>query len=79
MFVEGNTAVRYVEEDSEDDGDVRTPAETIGAPLAITDADRQTADSHTFTLGGTDADSFDIDGGHRPADDQARYDAGLRD
>ena len=24
------------------------------------DADRQTADSHTFTLGGTDADSFDI-------------------
>ena len=61
-FVEGNTAVRYVEEDSEDDGGVRTPAETIGAPLAITDAD-DPDDSHTFTLGGTDADSFDIDAG----------------
>ena len=43
---------------------VRTPAETIGAPLAITDADRQTADSHTFTLGGSDMASFDINAGN---------------
>ena len=62
MFKEGDTAVRYVEEDSEGDRPVRTPAETIGAPLAITDADLP-EDSHTFTLGGTDADSFDIDAG----------------
>ena len=77
MF-EGDTAVRYVEEDSEGDRPVRT-AETIGAPLAIDDADGTTATSHSFTLSGLDADSFDIDAGHRPTDDQARYDAGLRD
>ena len=34
MFKEGDTAVRYVEEDSEGDRPVRA-AETIGAPLAI--------------------------------------------
>ena len=72
-FVEGPTAVRYVEEDSEDDRPVRTPAETIGAPLSIRDADLP-ADSHTFTLSGTDSASFDIERGHRrgPANDQGR-------
>ena len=57
-FEEGDRAVRYVEEHSEADGDVRA-AETIGAPLAIDDADLP-GDSHTFTLSGPDADSFDI-------------------
>ena len=59
-FEEGDRAVRYVEERSEADGDVRTPAETIGAPLAIDDDDGVTTTSHSFTLSGTDADSFDI-------------------
>ena len=62
-FLEGDTAVRYVEERSEADGDVRTPAETIGARLAIDDDDGVTAISHSFTLSGTDADSFDIGAG----------------
>ena len=59
-FVEGERAVRYVEEDDEEDRPNRSPAETIGAPLMIKDADNT---SHTFTLGGTDAGSFDIDAG----------------
>ena len=61
-FKEGDTAVRYVEEDSEVDRPVRA-AETIGAPLEITDADGMSATSHTFTLSGLDADSFDINAG----------------
>ena len=51
-FLEGARAVRYVEENAERD-------ETIGAPLLIRDADLP-ADSHTYTLSGTDATSFDI-------------------
>ena len=52
MFREGASAVRYVEE-NEAPGDLvaRDPSETIGAPLAITDADLPN-DSHTFTLSG---------------------------
>ena len=53
-FVEGQTAVRYVEEDAE-------AGESIGAPLEITDADGVSAGSHNFTLSGTDAASFDIE------------------
>ena len=52
-FVEGERAVRYVEEDA-------ASGETIGAPVTATDADNT---SHTYTLGGTDAGSFDIGAG----------------
>ena len=60
MFREGTSAVRYVEE-NEVPGDLvaRDPSETIGAPLAISDADLPN-DSHTFTLSGADAAHFDI-------------------
>ena len=73
-FVEGHTAVRYVEEDA-------GAGETIGAPLEITDADGVSAGSHNFTLSGTDAASFDIEPvtfvtgavtGGGPANDQGR-------
>ena len=57
-FVEGATAVRYVEEDNDSDRPSR-PSETIGAPLAVDDADMPN-DSHTFTLSGNDANSFSI-------------------
>ena len=60
MFVEGETATRYVEEDDDSDEPIRNPAETIGAPLMITDADGMAATSHAYTLSGTDAASFDI-------------------
>ena len=66
-FVEGSTATRYVEEDAEHDGPIdpergrRTrTSEPIGDELKITDADLP-GDSHTWTLGGPDAASFDID------------------
>ena len=61
-FREDSPAVRYVEENAEAD-------ETIGAPLMINDADLVAdpdnaavliGDSHTFSLGGTDAASFEI-------------------
>ena len=61
MFVEGDRAVRYVEEDDEENRPNRSPAETIGAPLMVTDDDGVTTTSHTFTLGGADAASFNID------------------
>ena len=63
MFREGASAVRYVEE-NEAPGELvaRDPSETIGAPLAITDADLPN-DSHTFTLSGADAGHFDINAG----------------
>ena len=54
-FVEGERAVRYVEENA-------VSGETIGAPLSITDDDLP-ADSHTYTLRVTDAASFDIGAG----------------
>ena len=67
MFVEGERAVRYVEEDDEENRPNRSPAETIGAPLMITDADLPdgvpTPTSHAYTLGGADAASFDINAG----------------
>ena len=61
MFREGASTVRYVEE-NEAQGELvaRDPSETIGAPLAITDADLPN-DSHTFTLSGADAAHFDIE------------------
>ena len=46
----------------------------IGTPVTATDAD---ADALTYTLGGTDAASFDIDAVLRPVDDQGSL--GLRD
>ena len=58
-FVEGATAVRYVEEDDDSDQPNRAP-KTIGATLMIKDADGMTATSHTWTLSGTDAASFSI-------------------
>ena len=44
MFVEGDRAVRYVEEDDEEDRPNRSPAETIGAPLMVTDDGRRDND-----------------------------------
>ena len=60
MFVEGDRAVRYVEEDDEENRPNRSPAETIGAPLTAMDDDN---DSLTYTLGGADAASFNIEAG----------------
>ena len=60
-FREGNTAVRYVEENDGDDLPNRAP-ETIGEPLEIDDDDLP-GDSHTWTMSGTDAASFNIDAG----------------
>ena len=68
VFVEGATAVRYVEEDNlpgETAG--RDPVEPISRELAVTDEDPNA--THAFTLSGTDAGYFDIEvgangGGH---------------
>ena len=51
-FAEAPMAVRYVEEDAE-------AGETIGALVTIADGDLPN-DSHTYTLSGSDAASFDI-------------------
>ena len=62
VFVEGATAVRYVEEDNlpgETAG--RTPVEDISRELAVTDEDPNA--THAFTLSGTDAGYFDIEVG----------------
>ncbi len=66
-FVEGASTTRYVEENSDAERPGRAVVENIGARLAIDDADRP-QDSHTWTLGGPDAASFDID----PANGQLR-------
>ena len=58
-FVEGATAVRYVEEDDDSDRPNRTP-ETIGAPVTAEDDDNPTLD---YSLSGTDAASFRITAG----------------
>ena len=51
-FVDGEATIRSVVENTE-------PDTHIGGPVAATDADGGTL---TYTLGGADADSFDIDG-----------------
>ena len=59
-FEEGARATRYVEENSDDERPNRSDSETVGALLMIKDADLP-ADSHTYTLSGTDAASFEVD------------------
>ena len=58
-FVEGATAVRYVEEDDDSDRPNRTP-ETIGEPVTAMDDDNPTLN---YTLSGTDATSFRVTAG----------------
>ena len=58
-FVEGATAVRYVEEDDDSDRPNRTP-ETIGEPVTAMDDDNPTLN---YTLSGTDAASFRVTAG----------------
>ena len=58
-FVEGATAVRYVEEDGDSDRPNRVP-ETIGGPVMAMDEDNPALD---YTLSGTDAASFRITAG----------------
>ena len=60
-FEEGATATRYVEENSDDERPNRSDSETVGALLMIKDADGVAAGSHTYTLSGTDAASFEVD------------------
>ncbi len=50
-FIEGSTTTRSIAEHT-------PPGVNIGAPVSATDADTET---FTYTLGGPDADSFDID------------------
>ncbi len=55
-FSEGESATRSLPENS-------GANVNVGNPVAATDQDRDPADTLTYTLGGTDAGSFDIDDG----------------
>ncbi len=59
VFTEGESAVRSLAENT-------AAGENVGLPVAATDQDRDAdgnQDTLTYTLSGTDADSFEIDGG----------------
>ncbi len=56
VFTEGDTATRSLPENS-------GANVNVGAPVSATDQDRNPADTLTYTLGGTDAGSFEIDDG----------------
>ena len=60
-FVEGGSTIRYVEENSDAERPGRAVVENIGAPLEIDDANGEGPGLHTWSLGGPDAASFDID------------------
>ena len=65
-FTEGEATVRYVNENNT----VGTP-ESIGDPVTATDPD---GESVSYELGGTDGNSFDIDGGSGQLMTKARLD-----
>ncbi len=56
VFTEGESATRSLPENT-------AAGENVGLPLTATDQDRNPADTLTYTLGGTDAGSFDVDDG----------------
>ena len=60
-FVEGGSTTRYVEENSDAERPGRAVVENIGAPLEIDDTNGEGPGLHTWSLGGPDAASFDID------------------
>ncbi len=56
VFTEGESATRSLAENT-------AAGQNVGAPVSAMDQDRNPADTLTYTLTGTDAGSFEIDGG----------------